>query len=232
MNLNFAICDDSIIDSNYVKELVINWSAKIKCQVNINVFPSAEAFLFHYEENKNYDVLLLDIEMGKMDGVTLARKIRSSNKSVQIIFITGYSDYIAEGYEVEALHYLMKPLKEEKLYDVLERALSKVIQNEKSIVLNLSDEIVRIPLNEILYIYVDRNYITVHANKDYIIKKTLSEIEKELDERFFRIGRSAIVNLKFINRVTKQDVYLSNGVTLQLPRGIYEALNRAIINEM
>ena len=232
MNLNFAICDDSIIDSNYVKELVINWSAKIKCQVNINVFPSAEAFLFHYEENKNYDVLLLDIEMGKMDGVTLARKIRSSNKSVQIIFITGYSDYIAEGYEVEALHYLMKPLKEEKLYNVLERALLKVIQNEKSIVLNLSDEIVRIPLHEILYIDVDRNYITVHANKDYIIKKTLSEIEKELDERFFRIGRSAIVNLKFINRVTKQDVYLSNGVTLQLPRGIYEALNRAIINEM
>ena len=164
--------------------------------------------------------------------LTLARKIRSSNKSVQIIFITGYSDYIAEGYEVEALHYLMKPLKEEKLYNVLERALFKVIQNEKSIVLNLSDEIVRIPLHEILYIDVDRNYITVHANKDYIIKKTLSEIEKELDERFFRIGRSAIVNLKFINRVTKQDVYLSNGVTLQLPRGIYEALNRAIINEM
>ena len=232
MNLNFAICDDSIIDSNYVKELVINWSAKIKCQVNINVFPSAEAFLFHYEENKNYDVLLLDIEMGKMDGVTLARKIRSSNKSVQIIFITGYSDYIAEGYEVEALHYLMKPLKEEKLYDVLERALSKVIQNEKSIVLNLSDEIVRIPLHEILYIDVDRNYITVHANKDYIIKKTLSEIEKELDERFFRIGRSAIVNLKYISRVTKTDVYLNNGIILQLPRGIYEALNRAIINEM
>ena len=57
MNLNFAICDDSIIDSNYVKELVINWSAKIKCQVNINVFPSAEAFLFHYEENKNYDMM-------------------------------------------------------------------------------------------------------------------------------------------------------------------------------
>ena len=232
MNLNIAICDDSIIDSNYVKELVINWSTNRKCQVNINVFTSAEAFLFHYEENKNYDVLLLDIEMGKMDGVTLARKIRRSNKSVQIIFITGYSDYIAEGYEVEALHYLMKPLKEEKLYDVLERALSKVIQNEKSIILNLSDEIVRIPLHEIIYIDVDRNYITVHANQEYIIKKTLSEIEKELDERFFRIGRSAIVNLKFISRITKQDVFLSNGVVLQLPRGMYEALNRAIINEM
>ena len=100
------------------------------------------------------------------------------------------------------------------------------------VILNLSDEIVRIPLHEIIYIDVDRNYITVHANQEYIIKKTLSEIEKELDERFFRIGRSAIVNLKFISRVTKQDVFLSNGVVLQLPRGMYEALNRAIINEM
>ena len=87
MNLNIAICDDSIIDSNYVKELVINWSTNRKCQVNINVFPSAEAFLFHYEENKNYDVLLLDIEMGKMDGVTLARKIRKLNKKNEKEFI-------------------------------------------------------------------------------------------------------------------------------------------------
>ena len=170
--------------------------------------------------------------MGNMDGVTLARQIRKSNKSVQIVFITGYSDYIAEGYDVEALHYLMKPLKEEKLYDVLDRAVSKIMQNEKHLVLNTFDEMIRIPLHEIIYIDVDRNYVTVHSNKDYTVKKTLAEIEKELDERFFRIGRSAIVNLKYISRVTKTDVYLNNGIILQLPRGIYEALNRAIINEM
>ena len=232
MNLNIAICDDSIIDSNYVKELVINWSTNRKCQVNINVFPSAEAFLFHYVENKEYDVLLLDIEMGNMDGVTLAREIRKSNKSVQIVFITGYSDYIAEGYDVEALHYLMKPLKEEKLYDVLDRAVNKLIQNEKHLILNTFDEMIRIPLHEIIYIDVDRNYVTVHSNKDYTIKKTLAKIGKELDERFFKIGRSVIVNLKYISRVTRTDVYLNNGIILQLPRGIYEALNRAIINEM
>lgn len=232
MKVNFAICDDSVVDSNYVKELVTQWANDKKYQVNIDIFSSAEAFFFHYVENKEYDVLLLDIEMGNMDGVTLARQIRKSNKSVQIVFITGYSDYIAEGYDVEALHYLMKPLKKEKLYDVLDRAVNKIMQNEKHLVLNTFDEMIRIPLHEIIYIDVDRNYVTVHSNKDYTVKKTLAEIEKELDERFFRIGRSAIVNLKYISRVTKTDVYLNNGIILQLPRGIYEALNRAIINEM
>lgn len=232
MKVNFAICDDSVVDSNFVKELVTQWANDKKYQVNIDIFSSAEAFIFHYVENKEYDVLLLDIEMGNMDGVTLARQIRKSNKSVQIVFITGYSDYIAEGYDVEALHYLMKPLKKEKLYDVLERAVNKIMQNEKQLVLNTFDEMIRIPLHEIIYIDVDRNYVTVHSNKDYTVKKTLAEIEKELDERFFRIGRSAIVNLKYISRVTKTDVYLNNGIILQLPRGIYEALNRAIINEM
>lgn len=232
MKINFAICDDNTIDSSYVKELVTEWYNDKRYQVNINVFSSAEAFLFHYVENKEYDVLLLDIEMGGMDGVTLAREIRKSNKSVQIIFITGYSDYIADGYDVEALHYLMKPIKKEKLFDVLDRSVLKIIQNEKHLVINTSDEMLRISLSKIIYIDVDRNYITIHTNKDYKIKKTLGEIEKELDERFFRIGRSCIVNLKYINRVTKTDVYLVTGTTLQLPRGMYDALNKAIIREM
>ena len=126
----------------------------------------------------------------------------------------------------------MKPLKEEKLYDVLDRTVNKIMQNEKHLALNTFDEMIRIPLHEIIYIDIDRNYVTVHSNKDYTFEKTLAEIEKELDEVFFRIGRSAIVNLKYISRVTKTDVYLNNGIILQLPRGIYEVLNRTIINEM
>lgn len=232
MNVHFAICDDNNIDSNYVSNLVNKWANERKYQINIDIFDSAEAFLFHYDGNKDYDILLLDIEMKKMDGVTLAREIRKTNKSVQIVFITGYSDYIADGYDVEALHYLMKPLKEEKLFVVLDRAVNRIIQNEKYLLLNYYDETIRIPLHEIVYIDVDRNYVTIHSNQDYTIKKTLGEIEKELDKRFFRIGRSVIVNLKYISRVTKIDVFLANNTILQLPRGVYDSLNRAIINEL
>lgn len=232
MKMKFAICDDNSIDSNYVYELVKKWSNENKYQVDIETFSSAESFLFHYVDNKDYDVLLLDIEMKKMDGVSLAREIRKTNKNVQIIFITGYSEYIAVGYDVEALNYLMKPFKTEKLYEVLNKAVTKIIQNEKHLLLNTFDEIIRISLHDIIYIDVDRNYTTIHSNKNYTIKMTLADIEKELDERFFRISRSIIINLKYINRVTKRDVYLTNGSILPLPRGKYESLNKAIIKEM
>ena len=74
-----------------------------------------------------------------------------------------------------------------------------------------------------------KNYVTIHAKNDYTVRKTLSEIETELDDRFFRIGRSFIVNLKEIERVTKTEVKLIGGTALPLPRGHYENLNRAII---
>ena len=88
-------------------------------------FPSAEQFLFHYADFPQYDLLLLDVEMSAMDGVTMAKEVRKTNETVEIVFITGYTDYIAEGYDVGALHYLVKPLHREKFFAVLDKALSR-----------------------------------------------------------------------------------------------------------
>ncbi|SHH56771.1 two component transcriptional regulator, LytTR family [Butyrivibrio fibrisolvens DSM 3071] len=225
-----AICDDTEVDRNYIKDIVSNWARQSGHSVDICLFSSAEEFLFEYEEDKSYQILLLDIEMGKMDGVTMAKKIRKTSDSAQIVFITGYSDYIAEGYEVAALHYLMKPVKEDKLFEVLDRAAKKISKDGKVLILESGGEIDMVPIYRIRYVDVRANYITVHADKDITVKKTLSEIEKELDERFFRVGRSCIVNLTCISRVTKTDIYFNDGGSVQLPRGSYEKVNRAIIN--
>lgn len=227
--MHIAICDDSDIDAQFVRQITDRWAAARGLNAETAVFSSAESFLFHYAEDKNFDILLLDVEMGKMDGVTMAKRIRQENETVQIVFITGYSDYIAEGYEVAALHYLMKPVSKEKLCTVLDRALEKMKQNEKFLNLELSGEMVRIPMHEIRYLDVLKNYVTVHAKQDYTVKRSLAELERKLDERFFRVGRGLILNLKFIRRVTKQEVHLSDGSVLPLPRGAYEPLNRAII---
>ena len=88
------------------------------------------------------------------------------------------------------------------------------------------------PLHAIRYIDVRQNYVTVHAREDYTVKKTLGAMEKELDNRFFRAGRSLLLNLGYIRRVSKTDVYLEDGTVLQLPRGVYDALNRAIIERL
>ncbi len=224
-----AICDDNPADAGYVQLLLGQWAELRQTEVQTEVFSSAERFLFRYAEDKAFHILLLDIEMGTMDGVTMAKRIRQENEAVQIVFITGYSDYIAEGYEVAALHYLMKPVKEEKLFAVLDRAAERQKQNERYLNLELSGELVRIPFYEIRYLDVLKNYVTVHAKQDYTLKRSLGEFETELDERFLRVGRSMILNLKHIRRVTKGEVHLSDGTVLPLPRGAYEPLNRAII---
>lgn len=229
MSYRAAICDDSEKDASFVQEILNMWAQRRQVDIRSERYSSAESFLFHYAEDKDYDILLLDVEMGAMDGVTMAKKVRQSNEAVQIIFITGYSDYIAEGYEVAALHYLMKPVSREKLFTVLDRALEKRKQDERCLNLELSGEMVRIPFYEIRYLDVRQNYVTVHAKQDYTIKRTLGDFEKELDDRFCRIGRAMIVNLKYIQRVTKTEVHLSDGTVLPLPRGAYEPLNRAII---
>ena len=122
MKYKIAICDDSEADRQIVLDMVRHWAAGVGHVVHIDTFTSAENFLFHYAEESDYDILLLDIEMGAMDGVTMAKRVRKDNEAVQIVFITGFDDYISEGYEVSALHYLMKPVRQEKLSAVLNRA--------------------------------------------------------------------------------------------------------------
>lgn len=229
MACRVAIVDDSRTDAGFVEELLVQWAANRHVVVQTEQFHSAESFLFRYAEDKAWDILLLDIEMGAMDGVTMAKKVRAQNEVVQIVFITGYSDYIAEGYEVAALHYLMKPVKQEKLFAVLDRALEKRKQEDRCLNLECTGEMVRIPFYEIRYLDVFKNYVTVHAKADYTVKRPLGEFEKELDSRFFRAGRALILNLKYIRRVTKTEVLLSDGTVLALPRGAYEPLNRSII---
>lgn len=230
MAFHIAVCDDSAADREYITNLTKHWAEKENHFIHISEFTSAENFLFSYEEQKDFDILLLDIEMENMDGVSLAKQLRKENETLQIVFITGYSDYISEGYEVAALHYLMKPVKEGKLFSVLNRAVTKLLKNERTLNLEISSEMIRIPFYQIRYLDVQKNYVTIHANEDYTIKKTLNELASTLDDRFHRAGRSAIVNLSYINRVTKTEIILSDGTKIPLPRGAYESINRAIIN--
>ena len=229
MDYRIAICDDRQEDREYVTQLTARWAQQRGNQVEMTEFCSAEQFLFSCPQ-PDFDLLLLDIEMGEMDGVSLAKQVRRTNELMQIVFITGYSDYITEGYEVAALHYLMKPVKEEKLFAVLDRAVERLHKNTKVLTLETSEEMVRVPLYQVSALEVQRNYVTVHARQDYTVKKSLSELMEQLDERFFRVGRSAVVNLNDISRVTRSDIYLTDGRSIPLPRGAYDKLNRAIIH--
>ncbi len=228
--MRMAIVDDRQEDSGLLSVLTAEWAEKRAIPLQKEVFPSAEAFLFRWAE-KAFDILLLDVEMDGMDGVTLAKQVRREDETVQLVFITGYSDYIAEGYEVAALHYLMKPVQKEKLFSVLDRAFAKLQRNRQVLNLEISGELFRVPLFELRYLESAKNYVTLHAKETYTVKRPLKDFEGELDNRFFRLGRGFIVNLERVQKVTRTEVVLDSGERLPLPRNAYEPLNRAIINQ-
>ena len=227
--MKLVICDDNPADIDYITGLVAEWRRQTGPGVEILTFQSAEALLFAWEENRDMDILLLDIEMGEISGMKLARHLRRAGAAMQIVFITGYMDYIAEGYDVEALHYLLKPVTGERLGQVLDRALERIRTREHMLWLTLQDGVVRLSVYEIRYLEVMRNYTTVHGAEDYSVKRSLNDLERELDGGFYRIHRSFIVNLRFVKRITRTEVILKDGTALPLSRKHYEGLNQALI---
>ena len=164
MTYRVAVVDDSNIDAEYVQSILKAWAQDRQAGVQAERFVSAENFLFRYAEDKAWDILLLDIEMGTMDGVTLAKRIRRDNEAMQIVFITGFPDFMAEGYEVSALHYLMKPVAQEKLFAVLDRAAGNLSKNEKQIAISFDRQTELVPLSKITYIEAQKQYVVVHTD--------------------------------------------------------------------
>ena len=230
--MRIAIIDDRHADRDYIAALVSRWAKDRDTAVTAVPFPSAEAFLFAYSEDRDFDILLLDIEMGAIIGVELAKTVRAENDAVQMVFITGFPDFITEGYEVSALHYLMKPVDWDKLFSVLDRAAANLGKAERWILLPSGDGQTRVRLDQILYAEAFGHDLTVHTEDgDFAFRKTIGAWEAELgpEAGFIRCHRSVLVNLRYVSKVTRIDVILDDGTALPLARNAAQAVNLAFI---
>ena len=226
-----AIVDDSTADAEFVQCVLTGWAGERQVIIQAEVFPSAESFLFRYAEDKDWDILLLDIEMGAMDGVSLAKKIRQENETLQIVFITGFADYISEGYEVSALHYLMKPVKQEKLFAVLDRAVAAMQKAERVILLPVGGEMLRLPVEKVEYVEAFSHTVAIVTGTDTIqVKMPISAIEKMLGDGFIRCHRSYLVGLTHIARLARTEVSLDSGKVLPLSRSAAASVHKTFIS--
>lgn len=230
MNYKIAICDDEQNQIEYLKATITEWARINRHLCDIKTFPSAEAFLFDYSEDKSVDILLLDIEMKEMNGVELAKVIRKENRTVQLIFVTGYYEYFSDGFDVSALHYLIKPATKEKLYPVLDRAVSNLAYRERSVLIDTANGEIRLSLADIIYIEADKMYVNiVTASGKYRSRMAFSKIISMLDDTFYKVQRSYIVGLKYIRKITKTDITVSDGTLIPISRGIYDDVHSALI---
>ena len=120
-----AVIEDEMSHRMLLCEEIRKWGLDTKEPVSICEYDSAEAFLFDWEDQPSFDVLFIDIQMGQMDGVAMARKIREKDRNTALVFTTGVAEWMSVGYEVEALHYLLKPIDDKKLRECLERVREK-----------------------------------------------------------------------------------------------------------
>lgn len=154
------------------------------------------------------DVLFLDIEMRGMDGMETARQIREFDQDLILIFVTGYADYVFDGYQADALGYLMKPVAPEQLAGVLERARQKLEQRAPELyVLRNADGIYRLPKREIRYVYSDRRIVTVvTAQREYPFYARLDDVAQDLGADFVRIHQRYLVNARAVSAVEGGEV--------------------------
>ena len=230
MRLNVAVCDDEKEQTERITAVVRAWADREGHRCVLRTFASSEEFLFEYGSDSSYDILLLDVEMGDISGISLAKKIRKENNRSEIIFITSHFEFVGEGYEVDALHYLLKPIPEEKLCEVLSKAAEKLSEEPPSVVITCDGETVKLYESEILYVESFLHYIMIHTKeKAYKIKENISLFEEKLSEDFFRVHRSYLISLKHIVRISRACVLLDDRTELPLARGKYNDINRAFI---
>ena len=230
MEIKIAICDDEHQQTEYVKMLVNKWADENNIKINISMFDSAENFKAALNDGKVYDILLLDIQMGGQNGVELAKEMRFSGDKTPIIFITAITDYISEGYDVSALHYLIKPINTDKFYTVLDKAVKNLTKSNNAIFISADDGDIRVLIDDIIYIESFDHFLeVVTVHEKLTVKIPMYELEKQLSNSFIRCHRCYIVNLKYVRKITRTEIILDSNATIPLSRRLYADVNRAMI---
>jgi len=232
--MKIGYCEDETAQAEYLKKRIEAWADKKGVPCRIDLFGSAEEFLFK-ADCFAYDLLLLDISMSKISGMELARRIRENDANVKIVFITSDQSHVFEGYEVNAFRYLMKPIEDKKLIEVLDQ-VSKQLNHthDDSVILKIDGENVRLTCDEVTYLEVQGHYVQIRlaSGKTLQIKDSFANVLAQFNaygERFVASYRSYAVNLSVIRQIGRTECVLTDDTRIPVSRSAYKSLNNAFI---
>lgn len=233
--IRIALCDD---DPNYIHELhqkIVAWYGTHEQNETVSVteFSDSEYLASSIGESA-FDLLFLDVQMPKIDGLKLAETIRAYLPSAIIIFLTSYSEYAQEGYKVRAFRYLSKLALDTQLPEALRSAMKEFHQMERGILtVSYYGDIFRIPYQDIVYVRHVLRHSQIATARQGTIKDSrgIKALHAQLaDERFIFVDRSTFVNLDFIRQMRGCEIMLRNGESVyasrpMLPK-VKETINR------
>lgn len=221
--MDIAVVDDERMIREQICGLIENQVPNCR----IKSYSSGEEIVV---SEKRFDIIFLDIKMGGMGGIETARRLREKNSEAVLIFVTGIKEYVFEALDLYAFQYLLKPINEKKFAEVIERAVKEVEKHSYRRELFIRSKKLTIAQADILYIESNGKKVEIHtvnSRESIDIYGTMDELEKELDENFYRCHRSYIVNMSYIAGYDNDSIFLTNGDKVYLTKKKYSEFKKA-----
>ena len=224
--MRIAVCDDEELFRIEFKSVLDK--VLINAEYDIDTFSGGSSLYEAFLKNP-FDLVFLDIEMPGIDGITLAKRLRAVSENVQIVFLTSHIEYALEGYEVNALRYLVKPVDMNKLSEVLKYIQDKK-NNSRQIMIKQEGEDIVIDISDIIYMEsMDKNVRIVTSKSEYITRYNISDYEEELkNSDFLRIHRGYLISLSKVKKIVKNDVVMDGDISLPVSRSNIKTLKDAL----
>ncbi len=207
--MHIAIVEDMAFDSKVLKDSLTEYARKNKVEFQITEFTDGSQLLTNYPEH--LDLVFMDIMMGEMDGLTTARRLRRRDADVLLVFVTSMVQYAVQGYSVDAMDFLVKPVSYMGVRLCMDRVMKR-LQRETTQKISFSnrDGIHSLSVSEICYFESLNHKVMVHTLEEKIpVDLSLAEAEKLVSSHpFFRCHASFLVNLQYIDQVKGNDVWV------------------------
>ena len=203
-----AIAEDVAFEREALEKHLRRFAGERGEEIKCDTFENGEALLRAFAPD-TYDLLLLDVAMPRVDGLTAARRIRRQDERVVILFITSMVQYAVQGYSVDALDFLVKPVSYTGLRLRLDRALARIAQNQPlRIQVRSACGLRSVPVSEIRYVETCNHRVVIHtADAALLTDRTMKQIEAELaGQPFFRCHTSYLVNLRYVDRIQGNEI--------------------------
>jgi Response regulator of the LytR/AlgR family len=236
--MKIAIIEDEQVHAELLAGYLRDWGVQEDVHVMIQYYTSAENFLLEWETERDFDVLFVDIQMKKMNGMEMAKTVRRRDVDISIIFTTGISEYIGEGYEVGAVHYLLKPISRDKIRECMDKVRERNCDIHYLLV-HAGDETYKLAAERINYVEARGHGCEIEIVKGKKDKKeterievseSISELERRMgDWGMIRCHRSYLCGLANIHHIGRTEISFDSGSRIPVSRRMYKDVNQAFI---